>query len=499
MSRKIFLTIFLAALLFSFASADFTLAADYCRVKLDVTAVSKTTLACYDISALSNYPKFKGKEAGDICNEFYGDLENQEPTVKNYTAHECVSAESLEECKKGNEAPACPKTKLEVITKLTAELRPPATAIRIPGLSFSEINKNITEDAAGNKYLNIPWIGEMLTAVYKFAITIVSIVAVIMIIIQGARVVTSGGGEAKMDAYKKIIQAIIGLAIAWGSYAILYNINPDLVTFKALKVRYIQPIPMPEFADDLQTTKNDTTSDSSGYSSVFANCPITLSAPFSPSGNPANEARTKEFYDKINSVIKGTTLSDKILQIAEAASKCQIHFGSCGRTIGTVYTLAGITTKSYGSDCLTKPKGCWTHEQSKQLNTISSSLIKSFPNYRCGRDCKGNKDSPSGCANSDKEARKKMLSTLLSDSNLTSKGWPDTWANDLKPGDTFWVYNGNTSCSGLHTALFLGWASDGVAKVIQGAAGKAVGMGSICIKKSCGERMNPLIKTFRPQ
>ena len=37
------------------------------------------------------------------------------------------------------------------------------------------------------------------------------------------------------------------MVIAWGSYAILYNINPDLTSFKSLKVKYIDPQTVPEF------------------------------------------------------------------------------------------------------------------------------------------------------------------------------------------------------------------------------------------------------------
>lgn len=109
--------------------------------------------------------------------------------------------------------------------------------VSIPGLDFTKIN---SVDEQG--YLYIPWIAEYMTALYKFLIGVVTIFAVVMIVIQGTRVVTSGGGQQKTDAYKKIFKAIIGLAIAWGSYAILYNINPDLVTFNALKVKYIDPI-----------------------------------------------------------------------------------------------------------------------------------------------------------------------------------------------------------------------------------------------------------------
>src|SRR3989339_1619610 len=119
--------------------------------------------------------------------------------------------------------------------KLTTELKPPTLNFRILDLTFADISKSI--DSEG--YLHIPWLGQYITAVYKFALGVVSIVAVIMIILQGLTVLMSGGGEEKMAAYKKITQIIIGLALAWGSYAILYNINPNLVEFKAFKVKFI--------------------------------------------------------------------------------------------------------------------------------------------------------------------------------------------------------------------------------------------------------------------
>lgn len=130
----------------------------------------------------------------------------------------------------------------------------PTINIRIPGLTFADIQNSMTTDEDGNKYINIPWIGQYITSVYSFSVAIVSIVAVFIIMIQGLLVMTSGGGERKMAAYKKIGQVAIGLAIMWGSYAILYNINPELVKFKALKVRYIKNIPLEDYnlyPDDL--------------------------------------------------------------------------------------------------------------------------------------------------------------------------------------------------------------------------------------------------------
>lgn len=134
------------------------------------------------------------------------------------------------------------------LSELSAELnaRKPILQINIPGLNFSNVLS--TTDDTGT-YFHIPWIPELISALYKFGIAIVSIVAVVVIIIQGMRVITSAGGEAKQSAYKKILQSVIGLGIAWGSFAILYNVNPNLVKFNALRVKVVEAEPLIQESD----------------------------------------------------------------------------------------------------------------------------------------------------------------------------------------------------------------------------------------------------------
>ncbi len=121
--------------------------------------------------------------------------------------------------------------------------RKPILQINIPGLNFSNVASS-TDDTG--TYFYIAWIPELISALYKFGIAIVSIVAVVVIIIQGMRIVTSAGGEGKAAAYKRIMQSVVGLAIAWGSFAILYNINPALVQFNALKVKTVDRMELEE-------------------------------------------------------------------------------------------------------------------------------------------------------------------------------------------------------------------------------------------------------------
>jgi hypothetical protein len=108
--------------------------------------------------------------------------------------------------------------------------------VAIPNLHFSAPPTEV--DAEGNIY--IPWAGEYVKAIYNFAVVVISILAVVVLILSGAQIITSAGGPAKGAAYKRVTQAVIGLFIAWGSYVVLYAINPGLTTFNSLKIKYIE-------------------------------------------------------------------------------------------------------------------------------------------------------------------------------------------------------------------------------------------------------------------
>lgn len=148
----------------------------------------------------------------------------------------------------------------------------PKLEIDFPGLAFSDVTSST--DNNNDTYFFIPWIGEFISALYKFAIGIVSIVAVIIIIVQGVRIIASGGGEHKAEGYKKIINSLIGLVIAWGSFAILYNVNPNLIEFNALKVKIANTIPLdvfekPDYEDD---TSSISSSDLDPLFKAYASC-----------------------------------------------------------------------------------------------------------------------------------------------------------------------------------------------------------------------------------
>ncbi len=97
------------------------------------------------------------------------------------------------------------------------------------------------EGAAPDQYIIIPWIGEYIAAIYKYAIGITGILAGIMTVIAGLIWLMAGGSAEKVSAAKSYIEgAFVGLVIALTSYILLYAINPKLTEFDSLKIKLIQ-------------------------------------------------------------------------------------------------------------------------------------------------------------------------------------------------------------------------------------------------------------------
>lgn len=93
----------------------------------------------------------------------------------------------------------------------------------------------------GSQFIESPGIANYITAVYKYAVGLVTILTTIMIIISGVMWTTSAGNPESINKAKQMItRSITGLVIALGSYTLLYTINPDLVEFRALQIMRIE-------------------------------------------------------------------------------------------------------------------------------------------------------------------------------------------------------------------------------------------------------------------
>src|SRR3989339_458191 len=389
-------------------------------------------------------------------------------------------------------------------------------------------NLNIDIPGAGNlfgggqivtegeeRYFYLPYIGEYVSALYNYVLGIVGILAVVVIIFAGGIWLTAGGSPERIKtAQEYIFGAVTGVVLAFGSYLILYTINPDLVRFDAMKVKVVERINF-EFAFVLATTEANTMEQDGNttfvtsintdeYESRFTICPFTLPAPLTnPTRDQINfNPRTIAFIENIMPILRETTVTGKIAEIADAAIKCQVEFGSCGRTTSVIRKLAVSGLES--------GLACYRTLNSEGLRTlcnvpmqqegISSELRTWMRSVAC---CPGSsvcRSSPSpsccnpssGCTSNPEEAKRIVRERF--DQELESQGWPDEWLNQLQPGNEVYFYNGNTSYGGSHSITFMGWQDTNEhALIIESGAEEPIRAGVRCIKNSCG---NDAIPTF---
>lgn len=132
----------------------------------------------------------------------------------------------------------------------------PSLGVNIPTVSFSKI-------LISGDYLEVNFLGEYITGLYKYLLAISGILAVLMLMIGGIQYVVSPGGGEMGAAKKRITSALTGMVLLFCTYLVLFIINPDLVLFKGLS---IQTIPsMPFVAEDDSVTGSIATSLGSIY------------------------------------------------------------------------------------------------------------------------------------------------------------------------------------------------------------------------------------------
>ncbi|MDO8593265.1 MAG: lytic transglycosylase domain-containing protein [bacterium] len=96
-------------------------------------------------------------------------------------------------------------------------------------------------DQAGNQAYCINWIGEYIAGIYKYAIGIVGILAAVVLMIGGLLWIVAGGNATAIGEAKAWIGAsLTGLIIALASYMILYQVNPDLLNLKPIRVAVVK-------------------------------------------------------------------------------------------------------------------------------------------------------------------------------------------------------------------------------------------------------------------
>jgi hypothetical protein len=297
----------------------------------------------------------------------------------------------------------------------------------------------------------------------------------------------------------------VGLFLVWGSYFFLYTINPNLVNFKILKIKYVEPEELPSLGTTTEATAEDdpslgaanTTAGTGSGSTVGTHKPFVTSCPIELTST-VGKASKVEFRQKMSTVVTGTTPRERVVQIADIADACNVNWGSCGNVAGTIGALAGVGDTS----CLDGNGECNSGGKGSVIFAISKEERKEMIGWNCNiTPSKDGNPRPAGeCSPTAQGAVKKYRDYLFAEQKAGKipANWPDGIANKLQPGDRLVVYNGNKDPLGAHGVIFMGWSGDKI-QVVQGGQGgsgadkDSARSGTICIKSTCGENMIPLL------
>jgi len=111
----------------------------------------------------------------------------------------------------------------------------PNLSIDIPGVSFSEVLKE-------NGVLQINFIGDYVSGIYKYLLGIAITIAIVFIMVAGLQyALASGEGDTK-KAKDRIQNAVMGLVLLLCVYAILFITNPELIKLRSLQLLDIEQL-----------------------------------------------------------------------------------------------------------------------------------------------------------------------------------------------------------------------------------------------------------------
>ncbi|OGF37997.1 hypothetical protein A2482_01660 [Candidatus Falkowbacteria bacterium RIFOXYC2_FULL_48_21] len=244
--------------------------------KLGLTIEPGETWECVDGEAASFDLDFcqsnKGKKIYPVSKEKSEELIKKEAEAKAAAA-----------------APAAPTA--PPVAPVNYQATPPKMSVPIPGLAPFES----TEVTTG-EMVSIPWLAQYIVAVYKYAIIIGAIIAVLALMVGGVQYLIGGAyAEAASGAKKIMLGAVGGLVLLLASNLILQMINPQLTRLGGIDLQSVVPIDYNVIADK-EAEGGYITGGSSGScaapkNSVLAYCGVTTnSAP-----HPNKEALIQKF------------------------------------------------------------------------------------------------------------------------------------------------------------------------------------------------------------
>ncbi len=349
-----------------------------------------------------------------------------------------------------------------------AEQRPftpitPELGVPIPGLSISPAIQQ-------NGMVSVPFLSQYIAGAYRYGIRIAIVAAMVMVVYGGFRYLVGAGlGDVKRGK-EMILDAVVGLIIVLGAYLILATVSPATLTLPTLELSIVQQedVDIAQLTTRVPTGQGDT--DTGGaYTPSNTSCPVqNLPNGCGSQGvqscndmPPGRDQRKVAFRDQLNQHLRATDPHQRILEAAEAAVNCGIHFGSCGETAASIIRSAGLHISSDD------------RFHSTEMTRLGMQLL-----CRATTECDHHTPPPPGCTDKQQEAVARV--------RTFAQSGQDAVANRLQLGDWFQVFNGNPSCGGGHSMIFMGWEGTGpYAHVVQGWWGHLAFRGRVCLKTSC--------------
>ena len=91
----------------------------------------------------------------------------------------------------------------------------------------------LAQNPCGGGGVTTGGLGKCITQIYKWSLGAAAILALLMVVLGGYKVMTAGGNAEQATSGKDyVLSALVGLALLFGAYLILNTINPDLVNFR---------------------------------------------------------------------------------------------------------------------------------------------------------------------------------------------------------------------------------------------------------------------------
>lgn len=379
----------------------------------------------------------------------------------------------------GSASKTIPSSEKRAFNPITPELGVP-----IPGMTLSPPTQ-------ANQKVTIPFLAQYIAGGYRYALRIALVAAIIMVVYGGFRYLI-GSAFSDVTRGKEIVKdAIMGLLILLGGYLILQTVNPNVLQLQNIELQSIETeiIELAQMTTEVDTRAGSVEGSDGGGATYTSpgnqNCPIPDLPP--GCGSPglqscadmpkSRDQRTRAFRERLRQHLRSSDPRQRILEAAEAAVNCGIHFGSCGSTAGGIITSAGLRIGSgpFHSQEMTRLGNRLSCQTARDCNRIAP---QQFP--------------PPGpdCLNNPTEATSRVREFAQANQDAT--------ADLLQPGDWFQTYNGNNSCGGGHSMIFMGWESPGssYARMVNGAWGHLASRGRICLRTRC-RNFSPIYRIKR--